>query len=152
MNGIQLLKEDHKKARGLFQQLENDGEDDPQKREKLFAELKQELDIHAHIEETIFYPALKKEAETRDITLEGLEEHHVMKVLLRELEANNSDGDRWMPKLKVLMENVIHHVQEEEGEMFIKAQEVLGEERINELGAQMLKEKQAQQKGASAGR
>jgi hemerythrin superfamily protein len=103
----------------------------------LFAQIKQELDIHARIEETIFYPSIKKAAATREIVLEGFEEHHVIKLLLKELESMPVDTEEWAAKMKVLQENVEHHVEEEEGEMFQKARDVLSESEINQLGEQM---------------
>src|SRR5215207_3976521 len=105
MDAITLLKEDHEKVSGIFEKLEPTTVRGVKTRDELFAQLKQELDIHAHIEETIFYPVLKREAETREITLEGFEEHHVIKTLLRELEANDVGSERWTAKLKVLKEN-----------------------------------------------
>ncbi len=150
MNAFQLLKEDHKKVSGIFAQLEETTERAEKTREELFTKLKQELDIHAHIEETIFYPAIKNEAETREITLEGFEEHKVVKRLLKELAANDVTSEQWTAKLKVLKENVEHHVEEEEGEMFKSAREVLTTEQIDELGARMEEEKKAQ-KTSSAG-
>jgi hemerythrin-like domain-containing protein len=141
MNAFQLLKEDHQKVSGLFQQLEPTTERAEKTRTELFAKLQQELDIHAKIEESIFYPAIKQEAETREIVLEGFEEHHVVKMLLKELEALPVDTEQWTAKLKVLQENVEHHVEEEEGEMFQKARQVLSEDRINQLGARMEEEK-----------
>jgi hemerythrin superfamily protein len=137
MNAFQLLKEDHKKVSGIFEQLEPTTERAQKTREELFGKLKQELDIHARIEESIFYPAIKRAAETRAIVLEGFEEHHVIKMLLKELEAMPVDTEQWAAKLKVLQENVEHHVEEEEGEMFQKARDVLDEEQIEQLGAQM---------------
>lgn len=151
MNAFELLKKDHKEAHKLFEQLEGTSEEDADERGELFTQLKQALELHAHIEEAIFYPALKRESETREITLEGLEEHHVMKLLLRELDGMKTGTEQWAAKLKVLEENVRHHVQEEEGEMFPKAQEVLGAEQINQLGTQMQQEKQARQRQMSAG-
>ncbi len=142
MNAFQLLKEDHKKVSGIFQQLEPTTERALKTREELFTKLKQELDIHTQIEETIFYPAIKDAHETREITLEGFEEHHVVKLLLKELEDMPVDTEQWAAKLKVLQENVEHHVEEEEEEMFQKARQVLSEEEINDLGAQMEAEKQ----------
>ena len=141
MNAFQLLKEDHQKVSGIFQQLEPTTERAEKTRTELFAKLKNELDVHARIEETIFYPAIKQEAETREIVLEGFEEHHVVKMLLKELEALPVDTEQWTAKLKVLQENVEHHVEEEEGEMFQKARQVLTEEQINDLGARMEAEK-----------
>lgn len=137
MNAFQLLKEDHKKAKSLFQQIEPTTENAVKTREELFAKLKQELEIHTQIEEEIFYPSIKREAETREITLEGFEEHHVAKMLLKELEGLEVSDERWTAKFKVLKENVEHHIEEEEEEMFQKAREVLSEEDINRLGAEM---------------
>jgi len=141
MNAFQLLKEDHKKVSGIFQQLEPTTERAHKTREELFGKLKQELEIHTQIEETIFYPVIKQAHETREITLEGFEEHHVVKILLKELEETPVDAEEWAAKLKVLQENVEHHVEEEEEEMFQKARQVLSEEQINDLGAQMEAEK-----------
>ena len=152
MNAFQLLKEDHQKVSGIFQQLEPTTERAEKTRTELFAQLKQELDIHAHVEETIFYPSIKREAETREIVLEGFEEHHVIKTLLGELAETPVDTEQWTAKLKVLKENVEHHVEEEEGEMFQKARLVLSEEQINDLGARMEEEKKRQEgKTKSAG-
>ena len=152
MNAFTLLKEDHQKVSGIFEKLEETTERAEKTRTELFAQLQQELEIHAHIEETIFYPELKREAETREIVLEGFEEHHVIKLLLKELESLPVDTEQWTAKLKVLKENVEHHVEEEEQEMFQKARQVLSEEQINQLGEQMEEErKRLQQQSRSAG-
>src|ERR1041384_525829 len=150
MDALSLLKEDHEKGAGLFEQLEPTTERAVKTREDLFTKLKQELDVHAHIEETIFYPVLKQEAETRDITLEGLEEHHVIKLLLKELAGMQVDSEQWTAKLKVLQENVEHHVEEEESEMFKGAREVLSREQLEHLGARMAAEKKEQKAAAAA--
>ena len=150
MDAITLLKTDHEKDAGLFEQLEPTTERAVKTREELFTKLKQELDVHAHIEEAIFYPVLKQEAETRSITLEGLEEHHVIKLLLKELAAMQVDSEQWTAKLKVLKENVEHHVEEVESDMFKGAREVLSKEQLEELGTRMEAEKK-DQKAAAAG-
>lgn len=137
MNAFQLLKEDHQKVDSLFKQLEPTTERAEKTRTELFAKLKEELDIHTKVEEAVFYPSIKQAAETREIVLEGFEEHHVVKLLLKELEALPVDTEQWTAKLKVLQENVEHHVEEEEEEMFQKARQVLSEEEINDLGARM---------------
>ena len=77
MDAITLLKTDHEKVSGIFEKLEETTERAEKTREELFQKLKQELELHSHIEETIFYPVLKKSEETRDITMEGIQEHHV---------------------------------------------------------------------------
>jgi hypothetical protein len=149
MDAITLLKTDHEKVSGIFEKLEETTERAEKTREELFLKLKQELDLHAHIEETIFYPVLKKAEETREITMEGIQEHHAVKTLLRELSAMGVTSETWTAKLKVLKENVEHHVEEEEGEMFKSAREVLSQEQLEELGALMEQEKR-QQKPLSA--
>jgi iron-sulfur cluster repair protein YtfE (RIC family) len=149
MDAFELLKNDHAKVSSLFDRIEP--ATDATTRQQLFAQLKQELDVHAHIEETILYPALKQIAETRDITEEGYEEHQEVKDLLAELEATPADSDEWSDLILELRENVEHHVEEEEGEMFTKARVVLSEQQLNEIGARMSAEKQQQQKAAAAG-
>ncbi len=150
MDAIALLKADHEKVAGIFEKLEPTTERATKTREELFADLKMNLDIHAHIEETIFYPAIKEAAATHDIVLEGFEEHHVIKVLLGELATMPVDTEEWGAKAKVLKENVEHHVEEEEGEMFPAARKVLGKEKIEELGTRMEAEKQNQKKQMGA--
>jgi hemerythrin-like domain-containing protein len=152
MNAFQLLKEDHQKVSGLFQQIEPTTERAEKTRTELFAKLHEELEIHAQIEEKVFYPAIKQAAETREIVLEGFEEHHVIKMILKELSEVPVDTEQWTAKLKVLKENVEHHVEEEEGEMFQKARQVLSEDEINQLGTRMEELKtQLMQQSKSAG-
>lgn len=137
MNAFTLLKEDHQKVAGILEKLDATTERGVKTREELFTQLKTELDIHAEIEETIFYPALEKHEETRDITLEGIEEHRIVKELLAELDALAKDDEVWTAKMTVLKENVEHHVEEEEGEMFPKARKALTEEEIEALGTRL---------------
>ncbi len=150
MDAFELMMNDHRKVSEIFDRMESG---DASLRRELFPRLKQELEIHAHVEETVFYPELKREAETREITLEGVEEHKDMKAALAELAATDVTSELWAVRLKVLKELVEHHVEEEEGEMFKSAREVFPAERIQELGALMAEEKKAQQqklKAASA--
>ena len=151
MNAFELLKKDHEKVSGLFKQLDETTERAVKTREELFAKLKEELDIHARIEETIFYPAIKEAEETHEITLEAIEEHNVVKQLLSELEQLSVADETWTAKLTVLKENVEHHVEEEEGEMFKDARKVLSTEQVEELGARMESAKQEQKTAASGG-
>jgi hemerythrin superfamily protein len=149
MNAFTLLKADHKKVAGIFEKLEPTTERGVKRREDLFAQLKNELDVHARVEEEIFYPALKEADKTHDIVLEAYEEHSVVKTLLAELDELAKDDETWGPKLKVLQENVEHHVEEEEGEMFPKAKQVLSGEEIEALGDQ-LEAAKGDQKAAAA--
>ena len=137
MNAFTLLKADHKKVAGILEKIDATTERGIKTREELFAQLKNELDIHAHIEETVLYPALEKADETRDITLEAYEEHALVKQLLGELDTLDKNEETWTAKFTVLKENIEHHVEEEEDEMFKKARKVLSEEEAEELGVKM---------------
>lgn len=150
MNAFELLKADHKKVSGIFEKLDSTTERGVKTREELFTQLKTELDIHAQIEEQILYPVLKEAEETHDITLEAYEEHSVVKTLLAELESLPKDDEMWGAKLTVLKENVEHHVEEEEGDMFKDARKVLSAEQIEELGNKLQAAKE-QKKAAAAG-
>ncbi len=151
MNAFTLLKADHKKVAGLLEKLDATTERGVKTREELFGQLKTELDVHARIEETIFYPALKDAEETRDITLEAFEEHKIVKQLLGELDGMSKDQEEWTAKFTVLKENIEHHVEEEEGEMFPKARKVLGEEEAETLGTRLEEAKTKELKAAAAG-
>lgn len=149
MDVFKLLKSDHEKVAGIMDKIEGTTERALKTREELFTQLKTELDIHAEIEEKIFYPVLKKAEESRDITLEAFEEHRLVKQLLNELDAEAKDDEKWTAKFTVLKENVEHHVEEEEGEMFKKARKVLTKEEIEELGTRM-EEAKSKQKAVAA--
>lgn len=148
MNAIELLKADHDTVDKLFQKVKATEEGE---HKALFEKIKLELDTHTHIEEKIFYPRLKEEQELEDITLEGIEEHHQAKMFLRELANLSDDSEKFEPKLKVLMEDITHHVQEEEGEMFPKVEEIIGKDELEELGKLMEEEKKNFQKSQAAG-
>ncbi|HJX93692.1 MAG TPA: hemerythrin domain-containing protein [Pyrinomonadaceae bacterium] len=138
MDPFELLKADHKKVAGLFDRLESSSR---KRKLDVFKQIKSELDVHTHIEEKIFYPALEKPEETHDLTLEAYEEHKVVKTLLAELSGAKSADDEWQAKAKVLRENVEHHVEEEENELFDKADDALSDEELQTLGNKMEAEK-----------
>lgn len=150
MNAFTLLKADHEKVAGILEKIDETTERATKGREELFAQLKNELDVHARIEEEILYPTLEEYEETRDISLEAYEEHAVVKRLLEELASAPKDDEQWTAKFTVLKENVEHHVEEEEGEMFQKARTVLSEDEIEALGERLQLAKQ-RQKSAIAG-
>jgi len=147
MDVFELLTNDHRKVSAIFEQLEQTS--DVTTRQTLFAQVKQELDLHAYVEETLFYPKLKEAAETREIILEAYEEHQEVKDLLTEMQGLSPDGDEWSDLLQELKESVEHHVDEEENEMFPQAREVLSQQEIEEIGDQIQAAKQ-QQKSSSA--
>ena len=146
MDAFELLKTDHKKVADIFSAIESAS---GQAKKRLFTRLKSELDLHAHIEEKFLYPALENKQPARDLTLEAYEEHKIVKELLGELASYGAPDDEWDAKLKVLKENVEHHVEEEEGELFDKAEDVLSEEQIEQLGNKMEAEKARKGGGVS---
>ncbi len=149
MNAIELLKADHKVVAGLFAKVKASKESD---HPAIFAKIKAELDVHTHIEETIFYPKLKAEGESElfDITLEGIEEHHQIKMFLKELDALSGKNETFEPKLTVLIEDVEHHVKEEEGTMFRLIKKEFSAAVLDDLGAEMERAKKDFQKTAAA--
>ena len=142
MDAFELLKADHKKVNDLFDQLEAAT---GKAKLNVFNQIKTELELHTHIEEKIFYPALEKPEETHDLTLEAYEEHKMVKTLLTKLSGARTADDEWQAQAKVLRENVEHHVDEEENELFDKADDVLSDEEIEALGQRMEAEKARQQ-------
>ena len=142
MNAIELLKEDHEKVKKLLEQLESTTERGIKTREELFARIKAELTVHETIEEEIFYPALREHPKAKEIVLEAYEEHNVVDTLMGELTALPVDDETWGPKAKVMTENIEHHVEEEEGEMFRTARQVFDADELRELGERMAARKQ----------
>ena len=136
-----VLEQEHRQVSGLLERLEKS--DDEAERERLFQELASELVAHAEAEQRTLYASLKEHDETREQTLEAEQEHHVVRTLLSEMERLAGDGETFGAKLKVLKENVEHHVEEEEEELFAEAQDVLSHEDACELARQFQAEKSA---------
>ena len=147
MTATEILKQDHREAIGLFEQLEGTGEASGAGGSKgeLFNQLKDALKLHTKLEEQIFYPALENFDETRDLIKESYREHQKVDQLLAEI--NPAAGD-FANKLSELRRNVEHHVEEEEGEMFPKAERLLGQARLQEMGRQMEQMKKGQSAAA----
>jgi hemerythrin superfamily protein len=143
MDAIALLKTDHDKVKGLLNELESTTERGVKTRAELFATIKGELTLHETVEEEIFYPELKAHPKAKDIVLEGYEEHHVVDLLMSELEALDVSDETWGAKAIVMKENVEHHIEEEEGEMFPQARQVFDRQELVDLGARMLERKRS---------
>ncbi len=154
MNAQTQLEDDHKKMRKLLDELESTTERGVKTREELFATIKGELLVHEAIEEEIFYPALKEHPRAEEIVLEGYEEHHVVDTVMAELEGLPVDDETWGPKAKVMKENVEHHMEEEEGEMFKQARAVFDRDELEALGERMAARKAEAQRefSVAAGR
>ena len=143
MDAIALLKADHEKMRGLLNELEATTERGVKTRTELFATIKGELTLHEIIEEEIFYPELKAHPKAKDVVLEAYQEHHVVDLLMGELEALDVGEETWGAKVLVMKENVEHHMEEEEGDMFKKARQVFEAAELDELGQRMEARKQS---------
>ena len=141
MHALDLLEHDHQEVKKLLERGEDTTERAVKTRTEILRKLKTEMDAHEAIEEEIFYPALKEHDEAKDLVLEGFEEHHVVDRLIQELESTDVDDERWAAKFSVMKENIEHHIEEEEGEMFEIARKVFNDDRLAELGDRMAERK-----------
>ena len=137
MDALKLLKQDHDEVKQLLEKLDSTTERGVKTRQDLFSRVERELRIHETIEEEIFYPRLRENAKTKEIALEGYEEHHVVDLVMSEIDSTPFDDETWGAKFTVMKENVEHHIEEEEGEMFKLARQALGTEELAELGERM---------------
>ena len=140
MNAIEKLLDDHSELRIYFGEFKAADSDD--KKHKIFEDIKAKLDVHTHIEETVFYPKVMEHKELEDITKEGIEEHHLGDVFVREISNLVDDSDKFDPKMEVLIESTEHHLMEEEGKMFPKVKEHFSESELEELGKKMIEEEE----------
>jgi len=142
MDAVEMLKADHQKVKKLFQTYEAAGDRAYQKKKDIAEQVFMEITIHSSLEEELFYPAVKEQAdkEGKQLVAESVEEHHVVAIFIKEMKALDPKDERYDAKFSVLQENVEHHIEEEEGELFPEAEQVLGKT-IKDLGAQMEKRK-----------
>jgi hemerythrin superfamily protein len=142
MDAITLLKQDHKTVEKLFKDFEHAGDNAHVTRRNLVDRMIEELAVHAAVEEQLFYPVTRATVPgVEDTALESMEEHHLVKILLDELDGMDPEAERFVAKVTVLMENVRHHVEEEEGDYFPKVRAELGRNDLAELGDAMAKAK-----------
>ena len=147
MNALELLKQDHRKVKELFDQAKAAADD--KQRKQIFDRIDTELTIHAHIEETLFYPEMQQYEELKDMVEEALQEHQEVATLLDEIETMEPNDDEFPPSLEELMKTVERHVQEEEDEMFPQVHELCDEATLEKLGQQLESAKGKQQRQAS---
>jgi hemerythrin superfamily protein len=153
-DAIALLKADHKTVKGLFAEADELSDRATTQLKRVGDQICQELAVHAEVEETIFYPAVKERAqrgrkEEREIVLESYEEHALVKKLVADLEAIDAADESYRAKLTVLREMVEHHVKEEERELFPGVRDMMDEDELMALGAKMAQLKE-QRLGAPA--
>ena len=137
---FQLLKKDHVEVKGILGQLIETNK--TKKREELFDTLRLELVPHMKAEESTFYPPLMKKKEAREDAMEGIEEHHVSEMVLKELEKMPKDEDQWQAKIKVFKELVEHHIEEEESKIFKSAKKTLEKDELEDIMKKFNKEKE----------
>lgn len=137
MDALKLLKQDHETVKKILKDLDETTERGVKTRTTLFAKLKRELTIHEIIEEEILYPAFEEQAKLKDIVLEGYQEHHVVDLVLGEIAALSPEDEKWGAKMSVAKENVEHHIEEEEGEMFKKARQLFDQAELDQLGERL---------------
>jgi hypothetical protein len=137
MDALTLLKDDHDQLKKLMEELDGTTERGVKTRERLFTRIQQDLTVHEEIEEEIFYPALKEHPKAKDIVLEGYEEHNVVDMVMEEIMGTPYDDETWGAKFTVMKENVEHHIEEEEGEMFKQARQVFDKDELEALGERM---------------
>jgi hemerythrin superfamily protein len=136
-----MLKQDHRTVEKLFGQFQK-AKSSKQKHE-LCMEVCRELTIHAGIEEKSFYPQVKTKSNLRELVLESFEEHRQVKTLVAELQTMKSNDELMQAKMKVLEDDIQHHVQEEERQMFPKLTKALGKDLLMSMGEQLRQDKMA---------
>ena len=137
MGALTLLKQDHDRVKKMLEELDATTERALKSRPDGLARLKADLSVHEAIEEEIFYPALKGHAEAKEIVLEAYEEHDVVDTIMSEIEQTPVDDETWGAKFTVMKENIEHHIDEEESEMFKQARSLMDGEELEDLGEQM---------------
>ena len=139
---VELILSDHEKMRGLFDDFEAAA--NKRSKARIAREILLELDVHAGIEEEIYYPAVEAALDEADkeTIAEAEEEHHVVHMLIGELREMSPDDEHFDAKVTVLMENVRHHMEEEEQEMLPKSREGIDDAERESLGEQMWERKQ----------
>jgi hypothetical protein len=138
-DAIEILEREHRHFETLLKQGEDSTERARATRRELLATLTADLNAHELMEEKVLYPALQSHPQARDIVLEGFEEHHVADLIVKELHEVATNDEAWGAKFKVLKENIEHHIQEEEGNMFRLARGIFSRDELRALGARMLK-------------
>ncbi|SIR71349.1 hemerythrin domain-containing protein [Micromonospora avicenniae] len=138
-DAIVLLKEDHKEMRRLFKAFQDAEEGPASQRSKLVGQIIEALTVHTYLENEVMYPEIRRLVpDVEDDILESYEEHHVADVLCAELFAMDAEDEHFNAKTTVLIENVLHHVEEEEQEWFPKVRDALGRKELQEIGARMV--------------
>jgi hemerythrin superfamily protein len=142
MNALTVLKQDHGNVEALFKEFEALDRSDTDGKRRVVDHMIEQLSVHAVIEEQVFYPAVREaNGATNDVVLEGLEEHHIVKWTLSELETMPPTDERFDAKVRVLIESVRHHVEEEENELFDEVRKAIPTQELDALGDALVQAK-----------
>ena len=137
MDVLTLLKEDHDKIKKILSHIEATTERGVKTREEFFNKVKAELKVHEAIEEEILYPALKDHPKAKDLVLEAYEEHNVVDTVMAEIDETPFDDETWGAKFTVMKENLEHHIEEEETDMFKKSRQIFSDDELEQMGKRM---------------
>jgi hemerythrin-like domain-containing protein len=151
-DAIVLLRKDHATARKLLRELEKTETEEVDRRRTLLEEVASEVEIHAKIEEEIFYPAFHQKAEEGEdekLFYEAEEEHDLVHKVLPLLRSTDPSSELFSARAKVLKDLVEHHAEEEEKELFPRVRELMDRETLRDLGMQLKKRKTELQRTAS---
>ncbi|CAA7622611.1 hemerythrin domain-containing protein [Magnetospirillum sp. UT-4] len=142
MNVLDVLKDDHATVERLFSTILATSATDLGRRNQLFDALKEAILKHAHAEEAVFYPALRDRQPAHDMVEHGIGEHHAVAGLLARMNGIPADSDDWIDTLGTIREKLLDHVREEEGDIFPKARQLLGDDRLDEMARTFLSAKE----------
>lgn len=133
MNVLDVLKDDHATVERLFTNILAVSSADKARREKLFHALKEAIIKHSHAEEKIFYPPLREKQQAHDLIEHGVDEHHAVEQLLQRMDGIPADSDDWVDTLESIHEKIKDHVEEEEGDVFRQARQLLGDRELDRM-------------------
>lgn len=132
-----MLKLDHDEIKGLISQLDAQKDEKTSDKETVFTMLTQKLQLHEALEESIFYPAMNEHPKTKELALEGYEEHEVVDKIMLDIRGLDFMDAAWPEKVSGMKQKLEHHIQEEEEQLFKQARQVFSEQELEELGSRM---------------
>lgn len=141
MDGLlDMLKSEHEQVKKVMQETDRTTSRGHKNRENLFGKFRELIIPHMKGEEKVFYPALMERKGTRENALEAIEEHHFANLGMKELDLLPKDNEKWHPKFKVLRENILRHIEEEESAVFNDAKREFSPEQMKHLHQSYMKE------------
>lgn len=132
-----MLKHDHEEIKELMAQLDAQKDEKTSDKETVFTTLTQKLQLHEALEESIFYPAMREHPKTKELALEGYDEHKEVDQVMLDIRGLDFMDAAWTEKVEAMKDKLFHHIQEEEEELFKQARQVFSEEELDQLGARM---------------